>query len=36
MRLIFSELRYQSEEINAENDFLILKNWIKSGMEADF
>jgi hypothetical protein len=36
MRLISSELRYQSEGIDAEDDFLILKSWIRDGMEAGF
>jgi hypothetical protein len=36
MGLIFSELRYRSERIGAEVDFLILENWIRGGMEAGF
>jgi hypothetical protein len=34
--LIFSELKYQNEGIDAEDDFLILKNWIRGVMEAGF
>jgi hypothetical protein len=36
LKLIPNELRYQSERIDAENGFLILKNWIRDVMEADF
>jgi hypothetical protein len=36
VRLISSELRYQSEEIDAEDGFLILESWIRGGMEAGF
>jgi hypothetical protein len=33
MRLIFSELRYQSEGIDTEDSFLILESWIRDVME---
>jgi hypothetical protein len=36
MRLIFSELRYQNEGIDAENGFLIFKDWIRDIMEVGF
>jgi hypothetical protein len=36
MRLIFSELKYQSEGIGAENGFLILGDWIRGVMKAGF
>jgi hypothetical protein len=36
MKLIFSELRYRNKRINAEDDFLILKSWIRGVMEAGF
>jgi hypothetical protein len=36
MKLISNEKRYQSEGIDTEDGFLILKNWIRDGMEADF
>ena len=36
MRLIPSELRYQSEGIGAEDGFLILEDWIRGVVEAGF
>jgi hypothetical protein len=36
MRLIPNKLKYQSEGINAEDGFLILEDWIRGVMEADF
>jgi hypothetical protein len=36
MKLISSELKYQNEEIDAENNFLILGDWIRDVMEAGF
>jgi hypothetical protein len=33
VRLIFSELRYQSEGIDTEDSFLILESWIRDVME---
>jgi hypothetical protein len=29
-------MKYQSEEIDAEDNFLILKNWIRDVMEISF
>jgi hypothetical protein len=36
VRLISSELKYQSERIGPEDGFLILKSWIRDVMEAGF
>jgi hypothetical protein len=36
VKLISNELKYQSKGIDAEDGFLILKNWIRDVMEIGF